>query len=226
MPGTEIALPDEFNPEFDHKQLQLDPEAFAIVQSLASAGVVTTISLELSETVSYEQRRLIAVYFGEMSRHLQWWVGDLLNDSEKRDGELFAQLAADTGLSEGALQQRMSVCAAIPIKRRRPGLPFSVHLVVYRLGAREQERWLKVAADEQLTAATLRERIKAATRTEPLFDRDADDDDAPAVGVDKKLVLEVAGAILRDAKPAEDGRHHLIPNEDVVRLRAAFGEEE
>lgn len=219
-----IVLPDELNPDFDHRQLRLDPEAFAVVHSLADAGVVTTVSLELTETTTYEQRRLIAVYFGEMTRHLQWWVGDLLNDSEKRDGELFAQLAADTGLSEGALQRRMSVCAGIAKKRRRPGLPFSVHLVVYRLPPREQERWLKKAHDEQLTAVMLRELIREASKTEPLFDDHDEPDGPPPVGVDRRLLEEVGRAILRDAKP-HDGQYHLIPNEDVARLKAALGEE-
>ena len=221
-----ITLPDELNPDYDHRQLHLDPEAFAIVHSLADAGVVTTVSLELAADVPYESRRLIAVYFGEMSRHLQWWVGDLLNDSEKRDGELFAQLAADTGLAEGALQRRMSVCAAIPIKRRRPSLPFSVHLVVYRLGAREQERWLKKAEAEQLTAMMLRELIREASKSEPLFDDEFNDDGPPALGVDRKLLEEASRAILRDAKPADDGQHYLIPNEDMARLKGALGEEE
>jgi hypothetical protein len=222
-----VVLPDELAPEFDHQQLRLDPEAFKIVHSLADAGVVTTVSLENLDGVPFAKRRLIASYFGEMSRHLQWWVGDLLNDSEARDGHEFSQLAADTGLSEGALSSRMYVCRRVAVKRRRPGLPFSVHLAVASLGARDQERWLKIAEAEQLTAAMLRERIRAAEKDgqQQLLDRDSDPPD-PGKGLDKRLLEEAARAILRDAKPAEDAIHHLVPNEDMVRLRAAFDEEE
>ena len=146
------------------------------MHALADAGVVTTVSLEVAADLPYEKRRLIAVYFGEMSRHLQWWVGDLLNDSEARDEHLFSQLAADTGLSEGALATRMYVCRRVAVKRRRAGLPFSVHHAVASLGARDQERWLKIAEAEQLTAQVLRERIKAATKDgqQELLDRDSD----------------------------------------------------
>ena len=49
-----------------------DPEAFIIDQP-ADAGVVTTVSLRSAGDVPFEKRRLIARYFGEMSRHLQWW---------------------------------------------------------------------------------------------------------------------------------------------------------
>lgn len=224
---TSLVVPDELDPEFDHQQLRLDPEAFAIVHQLADAGVVTAVSLERLDEVPFEKRRMIAVYFGEMSRHLQWWVGDLLNDSEARDGHEFSQLAADTGLSEGALQSRMYVCRRIAIKRRRPTLPFSVHLAVAALGARDQERWLKLAEAEQLTAVMLRERIKEATKgqQQELLDRDSDPPD-PDKGIDRGMVVEVARAILRDAKPAEDDQHYLVPIEDMVRLRAAFDEEE
>lgn len=224
---TSLAIPDELDPTFDHQQLRLDPEAFAIVHALADAGVVTTVSLEIATDVPYEKRRLIAVYFGEMSRHLQWWVGDLLNDSEARDEHLFSQLAADTGLSEGALSTRMYVCRRIAVKRRRPGLPFSVHHAVASLGAREQERWLKIAEAEQLTAMVLRERIKDATKgqQQELIDRDSDPP-APGGGLDAKLLEEAARAILRDAKRADDDLHYLVPVEDMTRLRAAFDEEE
>jgi hypothetical protein len=220
-------LPDDLNPEFEHQQLHLDPEAFAIVHELADAGVITPVSLRGLDDLDYEQRRSLAVYFGEQSRHLQWWVGDLLNDSEQRDGHLFAQLAADTGLSEGALQRRMYVCRQVAVKRRRPGLPFSVHMVVAPLGARDQERWLKEAAERQMTALVLRDAIRAEGHTErqPLFEGE-DDDSGDHVATDTGLVLAAARAILRDARPADDGQHYLIPNEDVARLKAAFGEEE
>lgn len=223
-----LVIPDELAPEFDHQQLHLDPEAFAIVHALADAGVVTAVSLVLADDMPLEKRRLVAIYFGEMSRHLQWWVGDLLNDSEQRDGELFAQLASDTGLSEGALQTRMYVCRRVAVKRRRPGLPFSVHHAVAGLGAREQERWLKLAEAEQLTAQVLRERIKAAEKDgqQQLLDDDSEPPEPSASGVDTKMVVEVARAILRDAREAGDDQHYLVPVEDVVRLRAAFDEEE
>lgn len=223
-----IVIPDELAPEFDHQQLRLDPEAFAIVHQLADAGVVTAVSLEITGDVSLAKRRLIAVYFGEMSRHLQWWVGDLLNDSEARDGHEFSQLAADTGLSEGALQTRMYVCRRVAIKRRRPGLPFSVHHAVASLGAREQERWLKIAEAEQLTAAILRERIRAAEKDgqQELLDRDSDPPDTSGKGLDRRMLEEAARAILRDAREAGDDQHYLVPVEDMARLRAAFDEEE
>lgn len=221
---TSLALPDELRPDAP-VQLVLDPEAFAIVHGLADAGVITLVSLHLPDEFPYDQAESLAAYWGVQSRGLQWWIGDLLNEAERRYGHEYAQLAEATGLSEGALQRRMYVCREVPVKRRRAGLPFSVHLAVASLGARDQERWLKVAAEEQLTAAVLRERIKGVTkeREQPLFDDD--DDTGDHLATDTKLVVAAARAVLRDAKPAGDDQHYLIPNEDVARLKAAFGEE-
>lgn len=228
MTSTELVpISDAFNPEFDHQQLQLDPEAFAIIHALADAGVVTAVSLVLSDDVPFEKRRMVARYFGEMSRHLQWWVGDLLNDSEARDGHEFAQLADDTGLSEGAIQARMYVCRRVAVKRRRPGLPFSVHHAVAPLDARAQERWLKLAQAEGMSAAVLRYRIREEER-ESQGQLDIGGGGAPTPGggsVNRQVLEQAARAILRDAKRADDG-DYLVPAEDMAQLRAAFDEED
>jgi hypothetical protein len=183
------------------------------------------VSLELDDDMPFEHRRLIAVYFGEMSRHLQWWVGDLLNDSEQRDGHLFSQLADDTGLSEGALQTRQYVCRKVAIKRRRPGLPFSAHHAVAPLDARSQERWLKIAEAEGLTAAVLRYRIREDERDAQGTLDVGDPPPSPGGGVNRQVLEQAGRAILRDARPADNG-DYLVPGEDMAQLRAAFDEEE
>lgn len=217
--GT-IALPDDLNAEFEHEQLHLDPEAFAVVQGLAEAGVVTPTSLELTDDLPYDKAELIAIYFGEMSRHLQWWVGDLLVFAEAHFGDDFAQLAVSTGLSEQALLRRMYVCREVPRNRRRAGLPFSVHMVVASLNGREQERWLKKAEDGGWSAQELRSRMKAARKDErpPLFD------DPEPGDVDQALLLDAARVLVANAELA--GENVIVRREDFARVKAALGEED
>lgn len=206
-------------------QLVLDPEAFAIVHGLAEAGVINLVRLQLPAEFTYDQAESLAAYWGEQSRCLQWWIGDLLNEAERRYGHEFAQIAAATGLSEGALGQRMDVCRKVAINRRRPHLPFSVHHAVRNLPARAQARWLKLAEDEQLSAAILRERIAEADRQGRQQELDTDTEPGGQGDqrvVDHALLHSVGLAILRDAKPADDGQHYLVPNEDMARLRAAY----
>jgi hypothetical protein len=217
---TSLVLPDELNPEFEHDQLVLDPEAFEIIRGLADAGVVTPVSLKLTPDLPVEHAMLIATYFGEMSRDLQWWVGDLLIQSEENYGEEFAQIAAATGLSEGALLRRMFVCRNVAEARRRPGLPFSVHMAVATLNAKDQERWLKKAEKGQWSAQELRSRMKAARKDEapPLLP-----DDEPG-DVDEKLLIDATRNLVAHAELA--GENVICRREDFARVKAALGEEE
>lgn len=213
-----IALPDDLSPEYEHAQLHLDPEAFAVIHQLADAGVVTATALNLTEDLPYDKAELIAVYFGEMSRHLSWWVGDLLVYAEEHYGEQFAQLAASTGLSEQALLRRVYVCRNVPPQRRRAGLPFSVHMAVASLGAKEQTKWLKRADEGQWSAQELRTRMKSARKDEapPMFDDDP-------VDVDPALLTEAARSLVANADV--QGENVICRREDFARVKAALGEE-
>lgn len=209
---------ERFNPEVDHEQLALDGAAFQHIVALAEAGAITPTSLDLSDPeMSYETYEALGTYLGRMNRSCSWWIGDWLVFGEGVYGEKFAQAVTATGLAEQTLLNRAYVSRNVPREIRVASLPFSVHAEVASLPARDQRRWLKRAAQGNWTRAELRSEMKARrTDTPP---PEAEDPDAGTL-------QEVAMAILRDAKPAEDGQHHLVPNEDVARLRAALGEEE
>lgn len=209
----------EFNQEVDHEQLLLDGDAFQAVVSLAEAGAITPVSLDLSDPdLPYDAYEMLGRYFGRMNRSCSWWLGDWIVFGEGVYGERFAQAAAATGLSEGTLLHRSFVCKNVPRSRRHATLPFSAHALVARLDAREQRKWLMKAASKGWTTAQLAEAMRAKRKdtAPPLFDGD----------VDENLLLEVAKAILRDAQEAGDPAYFLVPREDIARLGAALGQED
>lgn len=192
---------------------------FQLALDLENAGCFKTTALDLPPDATYEQREALANYLGQIKRRSSWWIGDLLVESENRDGELYAQVAHATGLSEQTLLNLVYVSKHVPRERRREKLPHSVHAEVASLSAKEQKHWLDKAEKHAWTRSELRDAMKAKRRDErPTL---TDDDDVPPGSLQ-----EVALAILRDATPLEDGQHHQVPNEDIVRLRAALGQED
>lgn len=219
------AVLDDVLPDYDgFDQLSLDAAAFEGLATLVQVGALTPTAFlpaELGRELTYDQYETFAGAFGSINRSCAWWIGDLLNAAEGVHGETFAQIAFRTGLGEQTLLNRKYVCAHVPPDRRRASLPFSVHAEVAPLSAAEQKRWLDRAEKGGWTRDILREHMRAKRKTDqpPLPGDDGDPNDPGSV-------MEVAYAILRDATPHEDSIHYLVPNEDIVRLRAALGEEE
>lgn len=90
-----------------------------------------------------------------------WEIGDLLNEGEKRFGELFAQAAADTKLASSTLHNAKWVCASIPKNIRHDHLSFSLHMEVAKLDNSYQKIILGLAADQEWPSKEVRTRVKA-----------------------------------------------------------------
>lgn len=210
---------EQFNPDADHTQLAFDGEVFDAFISLAQAGAISPTSLDLTDPeMTFENYEHLGAYLGRMNRSCSWWIGDWLVFGEGVYGERFAQAVTATGLAEQTLLNRAYVCRNVPRSLRRAAVPFSVHAEVAPLTAREQKRWLDKAEKGNWTKAEIRAQMKARRTDTP-----------PPEGeepIEEGLLLEVARAILRDAREHDDPGFYLIPTEDMVRLRAALGEEE
>lgn len=212
--ATEV---ERFNPEVDHHQLSLD--AFDAFTTLASAGLITPTSLDLTDPdLPFESYEMLGAYLGRMNRSCSWWIGDWLVFGEGVYGEKFAQAVHATGLAEQTLLNRSSVCRNVARSMRRVSLPFSVHAEVASLPAKDQKKWLDKAEKFNWTRAELRAAMKATRVDTP---PPAADDD-----IEKVTLVEVARAILRDLKESDDPAFVLVPNEDIARLRAAVGEDD
>ncbi len=208
----------------DEQLVLLPPETFEIIGNLQAAGAITLTSLSIEERLPYDRAEGLLTWIAVVRRASTWWLGDLLNILEVTHPEEFSQLSEASGLAETTRLAWQSVCANVPVKLRKTNLGFSHHAKVSRLEPKEQKRWLDKASKEGWTYATLVEHMKAyRSEHRPQLPGTEDDNGA----VDRKLVFEVAEAILRDAQESpEDPQHYLVPVEDIVRLRAAFGLED
>lgn len=123
----------------------------------AIPGELTKTSLTLREGLSLEEWAGVLMTLKQMSKSIQWWVGDALAYGEDRFGEsAFAYLdQTDKTLANWAY-----TCRALPNSRRRESLSYSVHAEVAPLNPELQETILEEAEREGYTVGQTRERVR------------------------------------------------------------------
>jgi len=214
-----LAVVDDVNPEAI-PLLEIDlVQANRTIESLRKAGVFETTGTSLVITdpeLSYERYEALGKALGLINRSCSWWIGDWLIFGEGTYAERFAQAAYETGLAEQTLTNRAYVCRSVPPSRRLAGVPFSVHAEVAPMTARDQEKWLRRAAEGGWTVKELRSRMKATRTDTPPMDLD---DETPNI----ERVVTCVRRLLRNCEEA--GENVICRREDIVQLRAAFGEE-
>lgn len=100
----------------------------------------------------------------------QWWIGDALNEGEKRFPDKWSQVLdpteeerrADEGQAKTYREYQQVACRFVPA-RRRANLRFGHHhAVTYAMSDEEQDYWLDRADAEHLSVDKLRRKIRKA----------------------------------------------------------------
>jgi hypothetical protein len=100
-----------------------------------------------------------------MGRSSGWWIGDWLRFGNEKFGERYVRAARITGLDVQTLMNMVYVASHIEPTRRRETLSFTHHAEVVSLAPAEQDRWLRRAEEERLSARCLREEIRRERRS-------------------------------------------------------------
>ena len=159
LPATSVALAAAHDGDAAALTLLIGPDVQA---------EVTETSLTLPEGLSFVEYERVGRLLGRVNRSCSWWVGDYLAYGEDEYDEAMAQAEAATGLSAGTLQNRASVCRAIPPEQRIPGLSFSAHVTVAGLEPDVRALILDSARTTGATVEAIRERVREHTGREAL----------------------------------------------------------
>lgn len=123
----------------------------------AIPGELTETSLTLREGLTLDEWVTVMATLKQMSKSIQWWVGDALSYGESHFGEdAFAHLEQ----SDKTLANWASTCRHIEPSRRRESVSYSVHAEVAPLAPNDQEAILEEAAREGWTVGQARERVR------------------------------------------------------------------
>lgn len=202
------------------------------IERLRDAGVLgdcyadysLVLKLEDEEDeADFDRYESIGRFLGSSLDAARWWLADWLIFGEGAFGQRFYQAAEGTGLSEETLVIYSRIAQQVPRSRRRSDLHFSHHREVGKLGPEEQTYWLDRAATRSLSTRELREEIAQARADSATSPEPSPESQHPVlVYVDRSLLA----AIVDEAREADDPRYRLVPDELVVRLGAAIGEED
>jgi hypothetical protein len=134
--------------------------AFSLLAALENAGAVIDNGLFLPAGLDYERYEAIGAMLGALHQANSFLIGDYLLFGEHTYGEKYSQAATLIGLSPQTLTNYASIARRVPPGRRRTGVSFSIHGEVASLPPAEQERWLEIAATENLTKQEVRDRLR------------------------------------------------------------------
>lgn len=133
-------------------------QALTALINLDAATLVTPtgLNLEMLEGLSYDQYEALGVALSQMNKWTQWAIADWLLYGDKAFAEVAAQAALATKKSEETVRKWLWVAERVAPSRRNKDLSFSTHEAVAALPAKEQRRWLKRAADQNLSQREVR----------------------------------------------------------------------
>ena len=127
--------------------------------------VLTKTSLTVKKDLSIEEWLEIGKCLKEITGSVQWWIGDWLNEGEKRYGEMYSRALDRSDYKYMSLAQFKYVAKKIESSRRLEKLSFYHHLEVAKLTPKEQRKWLKKAEQNEWSVKELRLTIREEKRT-------------------------------------------------------------
>ncbi len=129
---------------------------------LANCGSIDAVSWKAPQGMDFVRWAEIGQKFQLMSGSLNWWIGDWLNEGERRYGETYTQAIELTGHKLEYLKNCKWVSSVVRTSTRVDVLTWTHHRYVAHLPEKEQKLWLKHAADNGLSSAALKQALEDA----------------------------------------------------------------
>lgn len=130
---------------------------------------VTANSLTFKGEVPFEVWENIGSGLKKIGGSIQLWLGDWLNYGEKVYGEKYSQALEGTHYAYTTLREYASIAQRTENLRKNVDshlqLPITHLNLIADLEPKQQEKWAKKAAENQMTVKELREAIKESRKT-------------------------------------------------------------
>lgn len=182
-----------------------DALGLALPDFATPVGLDTTAMQSLTEP---EWESLLS-RLSRVNKATGWLIGDALNFGEAKKYGARKNAVAITGLSLATLHKYASVARKFESCRRLQHLSYSHHQEVVALDEQEQDRWLRIAQDRDLSSNELRSAIKAELNGEQVIEQDEEamQGEYPALVKvrEAKRLLKDAYKLIREAADSEGG---------------------
>lgn len=137
----------------------------AIAQSnlnelLADCGTIDAVSWQAPHNMTYAQWTEIGGKFQYINGSLNWWLGDWLNEGERRYGDTYTQAIEITGHKLDHLMVCKSIAKSVKTLSRDKVLSWTHHKYVAALDDCAQTKLLQFAAQNNLSSRELLAAVK------------------------------------------------------------------
>jgi hypothetical protein len=144
------------------------PPSLALLAELEKAGAISVIGLHLAKPdLPYDQYESLCYMLGRLHEAARFAIGDAIILGENLYHELAYQAIESMQLSEDARREYVRVAAQVPRSIRRPDLSWSHHRAVAALEPPEQRKWLRTAAEADLSHHALRDALRDGALPDP-----------------------------------------------------------
>lgn len=152
-----------------------------VIQVTPEAGFPATLHgphLKIHGDLTFEEWYQMGTTLKRMGKYIQWWIGDWLNEGEKRHGDKWTQALDATDYDEQSLADMKWVAGVFEPSQRREDVSWSKHkeiaalmsvskdtaLEILEVAERENLSWREVRADVKTAKADL-----GIINAEPMF---------------------------------------------------------
>ena len=129
---------------------------------LANCGNIDSVSWKAAPDMTYEEWEKIGQRFQQINGSINWWLGDWLNEGERRYGETYSQAVELTGHKIDHLIKCKQVAGSVKSWTRVQLLSWTHHRYIAHLPESEQAMWLNHAADHGLSSRDLKKALELA----------------------------------------------------------------
>ena len=134
---------------------------------LIDCGTVDTCSWTPPANMTFQQWAEIGRKFQQIDTSINWWLGDWLNEGDKRYGETYAQAIEVTGHKIDQLQECKRVSASVKNANRLAFLSWTHHKHVSALPEKTQRELLAAAVENDWSSRELAEETRLYTSYPP-----------------------------------------------------------
>lgn len=119
----------------------------------------TVVSLQLPESMSFEEWLEVGQWLKSAERSLMWWIGDWLRYGERRWGEMYSQALDGTPYSYQSLANAKWVSGQYEFSSRLENLPWTHHQIAAAVPTGQRAALLERAVTEKWTRMELKAAI-------------------------------------------------------------------
>lgn len=121
--------------------------------------LITPTGIEFHQDLDFDEWNDLGQKLAPIGKSIGFIIGDWINYGQKNYGEKYEEALISTGIPYQTLRNYTYVAGRVSLSCRQDKLGFEHHAIVAKLKPDEQEHWLEMTKDHDLSVRRLRKSI-------------------------------------------------------------------